>query len=76
VTALDITAEEAQTLGRNSPHFASTSRRAWVSASPFLFGMGRMIEIYREIAGGTEQFRVFNDREQALKWLGVDALPK
>jgi hypothetical protein len=38
--------------------------------------MGRMIEIYREIAGGTEQFRVFNDREQALKWLGVDALPK
>jgi hypothetical protein len=76
VSALDITAEEAQTLGRNSPHFASVSRRAWVSLSPFLFGMGRMIGIYREIAGGTEEFRVFDDREQALKWLGVDALPK
>jgi len=76
VTALDITAEEAQTLGRNSPHFAPVSRRAWLAANPFVFGMGRMIGIYREIAGGTEQFRVFNDREQALKWLGIDALPK
>jgi hypothetical protein len=34
-----------------------------------------MIGIYREMAGGTEQFRVFKDREQALKWLGLDTLP-
>ncbi len=73
VSALDITAEEAQSLGRNSPHFVSVSRRAGVSPSPFLFGMGRMIGNYREIAGGTEEFRVFDDREKALKWLGVDA---
>ena len=76
VTALDISSEEAKTIGRNSPHFASASRRAWVAASPFLFGIGRMIAVYREMAGGTEQFRVFNDREQALKWLGLDAFPK
>jgi hypothetical protein len=74
VTALDISSEEAQTIGRNSPHFSAMSRRAWVAANPFLFGIGRMIGVYREIAGGTEQFRVFNDREQALKWLGLDAL--
>jgi len=76
VTALDISNEEAKTIGSNSPHFASASRRAWVAASPFLFGIGRMIAVYREMAGGTEQFRVFNDREQALKWLGLDAFPK
>ena len=74
VTALDISSEEAPTLGRNSPHFSSASRRAWVAANPFLFGIGRMIAVYREIAGGTEQLRVFNDREEALKWLGLDAL--
>ena len=76
VTALDLSHEEAQTIARNSPHFAAVSRRAWVAPSPFIFGIGRMIGVYREIAGGTEQFRVFNDREQALKWLGLDALPK
>jgi len=76
VTALDISTEQAKTIGRNSPHFAAGSRRAWVAASPFLYGIGRMIGVYREIAGGTEQFRVFNDREQALKWLGLDALPR
>lgn len=76
VTALEISSEQAKTLARNSPHFSASSRRAWVAPSPFLFGMGRMFAIYREIAGGEEQFRVFNDREQALKWLGLDALPQ
>lgn len=76
VTALDISSAEAHTIARNSPHFSASSRRAWVSPNPFLFGMGRMIGIYREVAGGAEQFRVFNDREQALKWLGLDTLPQ
>jgi hypothetical protein len=75
VTALDISIDEAQTIARNSPHFSASSRRAWVAVSPFLFGMGRMIGIYREIAGGAEQFSVFYDRDQAFKWLGLDALP-
>jgi len=75
VTALDISHDEAKTIGRNSPHFSASARRAWVAPNPFLFGMGRMIGIYREMAGGTEQFRVFKDREQALKWLGLDTLP-
>jgi hypothetical protein len=76
VTVLDISSEEAKTIARNSPHFSATSRRAWVAPNAFLFGIGRMIGIYREIAGGAEQFRVFNDREKALKWLGPDARPR
>jgi hypothetical protein len=76
VTALDISNDEAKVIARNSPYFSASSRRAWVASNPFLFGMGRMIGIHREIAGGEEQFRVFYDREQALKWLGLDTLTK
>ena len=75
VTVLEISNDEAKVIARNSPHFSASSRRAWVAANPFLFGMGRMIGIYREIAGGEEQFHVFYDRGEALKWLGLDALP-
>ena len=72
VTGLDLSSEEAKSLGRTSPFFSATSRRAWVAPNPFLFGMGRLIATYREIAGGQEQFRVFYDRNEALKWLGLD----
>lgn len=75
VTTLDISSDEARILAGTSPHFSPSSRRAWVAPSAFLFGIGRMIQTYREMAGGTEQFRVFNDRDEALKWLGLDALP-
>ena len=72
VSELDISNEEAQSLGRTSPFFSASSRRAWVAPNPFLFGMGRLMGTYREIAGGQEQFRVFYDRDEALKWLGMD----
>ena len=70
VTNLDISTEEAKSLGRNSPFFSASSRRAWVAPNPFLFGMGRLMATYREIAGGEEQFQMFYDRDEALKWLG------
>ena len=75
VTVLDISGEEARTLARNSPPFSGSARRAWVAPNPYLFGMGRMIGIYREAMGGAEQLRIFNDREQALKWLRLESLP-
>jgi hypothetical protein len=75
VTALDISSGEARTLARNSPPFSGSSRRAWVAIAPYLFGMGRMIGIYREATGGAEQVQVFSDREEALKWLGLESLP-
>jgi hypothetical protein len=71
ITVLHITTEEAKMLARNSPPFSPSSRRAWVAPSPFLFGMGRLIATYREIAGGEEQFRVFYSRIEALKWMGL-----
>jgi hypothetical protein len=71
ITVLHITTEEAKLLARNSPPFSPSSRRAWVAPSPFLFGMGRLIATYREIAGGEEQFRVFYNRSEALKWMGL-----
>jgi ribonucleotide monophosphatase NagD (HAD superfamily) len=72
VTGLDLSNQEAQSLARTSPFFATSSRRAWVAPSPFLFGMGRLIGAYREMAGGEEQFRVFYNHKEALKWLGMD----
>jgi hypothetical protein len=72
VTVLDISSEEAERLGRASTFFSASSRRAWVAPNPFLFGIGRLIGTYREIAGGREEFRVFNDRQEALRWLGLD----
>jgi hypothetical protein len=73
VTGFDISTEEAKSLCRTSPLFSSSSRRAWVAPNPLLFGMGRLIETYREIEGGGEQFRVFYNRSEALTWLGMDA---
>lgn len=72
VTALAISTEEAKIIARNSPFFSSSSRRAWIAPNAFLFGMARLIGTYREIAGGQEQFRVFYDRNEASRWLGLD----
>jgi hypothetical protein len=30
-----------------------------------------MFQIYRELAGGTEEIQLFNDIDQAQKWLGL-----
>ena len=32
-------------------------------------GLSRMFQIYRDLAGGKEQIRSFNEREEALAWL-------
>jgi len=69
ITSIDISNDEAKSLGRSSPFFSASSRRAWVAPNAFLFGMGRLIATYREIAGGQEQFRIFYDRNEAFKWL-------
>jgi hypothetical protein len=76
VTALEITPEEARRIAQGSLFFSPSSRRAWVAPTPFIVGMARMVQIHREIAGAKEQFRVFYDRNEALKWLGLDTLPQ
>jgi hypothetical protein len=63
----EISAEEARTLAMRRI-LAPKSRRAFVATKPHIFGLGRMMEIYRE---GSEfaEVQVFYSMEEALQWL-------
>lgn len=76
VTPLEPSIEEAKILASGSAFFSPSSRRAWVATSPFVFGMARLIDAYHEMAGGREQLCAFYDRDEALKWLGLDEDPR
>jgi hypothetical protein len=62
-----ISAEEARVLAKRRI-LSPKSRRAFVATEPHIFGLGRMMEIYRD---GLEyaDVRVFNSIYEALKWL-------
>jgi len=49
--------------------FASGVQRAWVAAKDYSFGMARMYAITAENQG--QHVRVFRDRDEAEKWLGL-----
>ena len=51
--------------------FAITSRRSFVVASPFMYGIARMLKTYHEISKGEPPTNIFRDRAEALKWLGI-----
>jgi hypothetical protein len=51
--------------------FGPHSRRAIVAADLGSFGMARMFEAHRDIAGGEEEIRVFRRLEEAWAWLGM-----
>ncbi len=74
VTSLDISVDEAKIIARRKL-FSFTSRRAFVAASPSIFGMGRVMEVYNEMSNVASQVRIFYDLPSALKWLGLDRLP-
>jgi len=75
VTDLDISIDEAKTIfGRKT--FSSSSRCAFLGRGLSILGMGRLIEAQAEMAEGRKQVRVFSDRESALKWLGLETLPR
>lgn len=73
-TALDISVDEAKTVARRT-YFSPISRRAFFIPDPAIYGMFRLMLIHHEIAKAQEQIGVFYDRDEALKWLGVQALP-
>lgn len=73
-TALDLTVEEAKTIARRSIYHPA-SRRAVVAKDPDVFGMARLMDVYHATATRREQVRVFYDRDEALKWLGLQSLP-
>lgn len=75
VTVLDISTDEARMIAR-LVFFSPTARRAFVATSPSIFGMGRLMGTHDEMARYAEQVGIFHDRVTALKWLGLDALPR
>lgn len=55
---------------------SSPSRFAIVAPSDLTFGLGRMYETYRGLAGGgTKQVGVFRTLDEALTFLGLDDHP-
>ena len=68
VTSVQFSSDEAQILVRRLP-FKSGSYRALAASSPAVFGMARMLQTLRELAGGEECVAVFADLSSAVKWL-------
>ena len=75
ITAFDITTDEAKTIASQGL-FSSTSRRAFLAASPAVFGMGRLLGAYHAMATKRDNVRVFYDRALALQWLGLGDDPE
>jgi hypothetical protein len=74
VTGFDMSSEQAKALARRMI-FSSTSKRAFVAASPAIFGVARMWEIFAEMADHPSEIRVFYDLPSALQWVGLESLP-
>ena len=51
--------------------FAPSSRRAFVSPTPLLYGLARMYAAQREILGDTG-IGIFRTMEEAREWLGLE----
>jgi len=49
--------------------FSPRSRRAILVNSALVTGLSRMFATFREFAGGQEQVRIFQDRDEAMRWL-------
>jgi hypothetical protein len=75
VTGFDMTSDQARLLARRMI-FAATSKRAFVAASPAVFGVGRMWEIFSEMSENPSQIQVFYDLPSALRWLKLESLPQ
>ena len=75
VSGFDMTSEQARLLARRLI-FSPTSKRAFVAASPAVFGVGRMWELFTELSENPSQIRVFYDLPSALKWLNLETLPQ
>jgi hypothetical protein len=75
VTGFDMTSDQARMLARRMI-FSTTSQRAFVAASPAVFGVGRMWEVFSELSDNPSQIRVFYDLSSALKWLNLESLPQ
>jgi hypothetical protein len=74
VTAIELSTQEIQMLARRR-FFSAASRRALVATNPAVFGVGRMLQTYLDLAKAQEQVSVFYDLDSARKWLGLESAP-
>jgi hypothetical protein len=74
VTTVELSTQEIQMLSRRRL-FSAASRRAMVATNPAVFGVGRMLQTYLDLAKAQEQVAVFYDLASARKWLGLESNP-
>jgi len=67
ITKIDITPEDVR-LAAQKNLFSPQSRRAMLVKDDLQFGLARMFEIHRELAG-EKGIRVFRKIEDALDWI-------
>lgn len=66
-TKFEITADEARVLAMRRV-LSPESRRAFVALAPHIFGLGRMMEAYRD-GQNYAAVQAFYSMDEALKWL-------
>jgi hypothetical protein len=69
ITKIEITPEDVRLAAKKSL-FSPHSRRAMVVKDDLQFGLARMFEIHRELAG-EKGIRVFRKIEEALDWVFI-----
>lgn len=75
VTQIAASAQDVQMLADRTI-FSPGSRRAFVTSRTAHFGVLRMFQVYRELAGVGEQIKVFHDTASALEWLNEGKNPR
>jgi len=68
VTKLQMNTTEIRALAKRN-FFASGARRALLVNGTLLRGLARMLTTFRDLAGAKEEIQIFEDRDEAMKWL-------
>ena len=72
-TKVELTAEQVQVLAMRKI-FSERSKRAFVVSSDLQYGLSRVFEAYRNLAG-EKGINIFREMAGALSWLGLSAEP-
>jgi len=72
-TKVELTAEQVQVLAMRKI-FSERSKRAFVVSSDLQYGLSRVFEAYRNLAG-EKGISIFREMAGALSWLGLSAEP-
>jgi len=74
LTGLGMSTEETKWLAGREV-FSPSSRRAFVATNPAVFGMCRLYEACHHGSREHAQVAVFSGLDEALHWLGLEAIP-